>query len=62
MKELKRLDKYSFINAWGAVYTKCNEGWMVSNRIDAYDLVQVIIDNPTFEESIEDLLELECLV
>lgn len=62
MKELKRLDRYSFINQWGTIYTKCNEGWMVSNPIDADDLVQVIMDSPTFTESIEDLLEIECFV
>lgn len=62
MKELKRIDRYSFINGWGTTYTKVTNGWMVSNMIDAENLVQVIIDYPTFTESIEDLLEIECLV
>jgi len=62
MKELKRHDKFSYINRWGTVYTKITEGWMMSNSIDCDDLVQVVTTSPTFEESIEDLLEMECLV
>jgi len=62
MKELKRLDQYSYINKWGTIYKKLTDGWMMSNSIDCDDLVQVVSHSPTFEESVEDLLEMECLV
>lgn len=62
MKELKRLDQYRFINKWGTIYMKVTEGWVLSNSIDGDDLIQVQTDNPTFEESIFELLEMECFV
>ena len=61
MKELKRIGDDVYINPFGTIYKKLTEGWMVCNSIDSEDILQVVMDNPTFLESLEDILEFECL-
>lgn len=59
MKELKKLNQFPHVNKYGTIYTKANVGWLVSNSLDCDNLLSVVINSPNFEESIEDLLEVE---